>query len=80
MTFDLDAFQVNTGLEAQMTLLGSDGITVLLEQRPEGTDDPFFSWTFEDAGTYYIEIESDLVNLRDQGGYVLWMSNDTAAR
>ncbi len=78
VTFDLDAFEVNTGLEAQMTLRGTDGITVLLEQRPEETADPFFSWTFEDAGTYYIEVESDLINIRDQGAYALWMFHNPA--
>jgi hypothetical protein len=78
VTFDLDAYEYNTGLEAQMTLRGTNGITILLEQRPEGTEDPFFSWTFEDGGTYYLEVESDLINIRDVGAYALWMSRSPA--
>ena len=71
VTFDIDAFEVGTGLEAQITLYDEDG-TVLARQRPEGTDDPYLTYVFEDAGTYYIEVESDLVNINDDGAYLLY--------
>ena len=71
VTFDVDAFESGTGLEAQLTIRGTDGLTQLENQRPEGTDDPFLTYYFEDAGTYYVEIESEFVTLNASGGYLI---------
>lgn len=44
-------------LSARLTLLDSDGTTVLIEDTPEGPyDDPFVKYTFTASGTYYLRV------------------------
>ena len=74
VTFDVDAWDLGTGLEAQLTLYDTDGSTVLYADEPSGTTDPYFTWFFPTSGTYYVNVESDLVVLNTSGHYLLYTS------
>jgi len=71
VTFDIDAYAVGTGLEAQLTLFDTDGSNQLFKDEPSGTADPYFTWYFPVSGTYYIEVESDNIVSNASGNYLL---------
>jgi hypothetical protein len=46
-----------SNLNAKLSLLGTDGTTVLIEDIPAGAyDDPFVEYTFTASGTYYLRV------------------------
>ncbi|MBN2798045.1 MAG: pre-peptidase C-terminal domain-containing protein [Deltaproteobacteria bacterium] len=69
--FDVEALSMGTGLQSQLTLYGTDGATELHQVEGDSTTDPFFTWYFATAGTYYVVVESDLWLTRDDGPYLL---------
>ena len=71
VTFDVDAYEIGSGLEAQLTLYDTDGVSVLYQDEPTGTADPYFTWFFPSTGTYYVNVESDLLITNDDGLYLL---------
>jgi len=71
-TFDLEAYEVGSTLNAQLTLLDTDGVTELVVDEPAWPYDPLFDYTFTVSGTYYIVVENDLYLFQDYGPYMLW--------
>lgn len=70
VTFNVDAYGIGTGLEAQITVYDTDGVTILVSDEPAGTSDPFVTWYFADAGTYFVDVESDGL-FNDEGAFLL---------
>ncbi|MDP7114999.1 MAG: putative metal-binding motif-containing protein [Myxococcota bacterium] len=70
-TFDLDAYDVGSSLNAQMALLDADGATELSLDEPYWPDDPSITYTFDHPGTYFLLVESDLYGINDRGPYML---------
>ena len=70
-TFDMDAYEVGSSLNAQMALLDTDGSTELVVDEPYWPDDPTITYTFDTAGLYFLLIESDLYGVNDRGPYML---------
>ena len=49
--------QPGSDLNAKLSLLDTDGTTVLIEDMPAGAyDDPFIEYTFTASGTYYLRV------------------------
>ena len=71
VTFDLDAWDLGGGLDAQVTLYDTDASTVLHLDEPTSTADPYFGWIFPTAGTFYVAVEADLILINDTGPYEL---------
>jgi len=72
-TFDLDAYMIGSTLNAQLTLLDTDGSTVLYLDEPTWPDDPYFDYTFAYDGWYYVLVENDLYMWQDYGPYLLYV-------
>ena len=71
--FDILAYGgSNSSLNAQMTLYDINGETELQENSPAGYEDPYFQYTFNVAGTYYIEVEAKGWIFDDTGPYLLY--------
>jgi|GEM_PF-2018126 len=70
VTFDLDAVDIGSSLEAQLRLYNGSG-TELASDEPSGFTDPLITYTFATGGTYYIEVASDLIIINDDGPYML---------
>ncbi|HCP48578.1 MAG TPA: hypothetical protein DIU15_21245, partial [Deltaproteobacteria bacterium] len=70
--FDILAIEGSTsGLDCQLTLFDTDGTSILQKNEPSGNVDPYFQYTFNTAGTYYINIESDGLLFNTEGPYLL---------
>jgi len=72
-TFDLDAYMVGSTLNAQLTLLDTDGSTILAQDEPAWPVDPYFDYTFSADGYYYVLVENDLYLYQDYGPYMLFV-------
>ena len=72
-TFDLDAYMVGSTLNAQLTLVDTDGSSVLYQDEPAWPDDPYFDYTFTSDGEYYVLVENDLYLVQDYGPYMLYV-------
>ncbi|MBN92818.1 MAG: hypothetical protein CL928_01945 [Deltaproteobacteria bacterium] len=62
----------NSDLDAQLTLFDTNGTSELMVNEPSGNIDPYFQYTFNVAGTYYIMIEADGHVFNDTGPYLLY--------
>ena len=71
----MDAYTVGSTLNAQMSLLDTDGASELAISEPYWPDDPSITHTFDHPGTYYLSIESDLYGINDRGPYLLRAEN-----